>query len=196
MQAVLDHAAQSGRHALRERGFDLYETPACAVEALLRVERLPHWIWEPAAGRGAIVNVLRDRGHEVIASDLIDYGFPLHFVGDFMASLNLPVGCEAIVTNPPYQIVSEFVAHALDLAPRVIMLARLAFLESTRRTEILERRGLARIHLFRNRLPMMHRDGWAGPRASNAVAFAWFVWDRDHRGPTTLNRISWERTDG
>jgi hypothetical protein len=193
---VPDHAAQSGRHALRERGADLYETPPCATKALLRVEQLPHRVWEPAAGRGAIVRVLRSHGHEVTASDLIDYGFPLHCVVDFMTTTKMPAGCECILTNPPFQIVGEFVAHALDLAPRVIMLARLAFVESERRTNILEKRGLARIHAFRNRLPMMHRDGWAGPRASNAVAFCWFVWDRDHRGPPTFNRISWERTDG
>jgi hypothetical protein len=196
MQTVLNHAAQSGRHSLSERGADLYETPPCATEALLRVEQLPHWIWEPAAGRGAIVNVLRDRGHAVIASDLIDYGFPLHFVVDFMTTTKMPAGCTCILTNPPFQIVNEFVVHALDLAPRVIMLARLAFVESGRRTDILEKRGLARIHVFRNRLPMMHRDGWAGPRASNAVPFCWFVWERDHRGPPTLDRISWERTNG
>jgi hypothetical protein len=29
---------------------------------------------------------------------------------------------------------------------------------------------------------MMHRDGWDGPKAQSAMAFAWFVWDRDHRG--------------
>jgi hypothetical protein len=158
---MLDHAAQSGRHALSERGADLYETPACAVEALLRVEQLPHQIWEPAAGRGAIVNVLCGHGHAVIASDLFDYGFPLHFVADFLTA-QAPLGCDCILTNPPFQIIGEFVAHALDLAPRVIMLARLAFLESERRTNILEKRGLARIHAFRNRLPMMHsrRLGW------------------------------------
>jgi hypothetical protein len=192
MQTVLDHATQSGRHALSERGADLYETPACAVEALLRVEKLPHRIWEPAAGRGAIVRVLRDHGHAAIASDLIDYGFPLHFAGDFLSQTKMPAGCECILTNPPFQIVGEFVAHALDLATRVIILARLAFLESTRRTEILERRGLARVHVFRKRLPMMHRAGWDGPNASSAIAFAWFVFERDHRGPTTIDRISWE----
>ena len=165
--------------------------PRCATEALLRVERLPHWIWEPAAGRGAIVNVLRDRGHAVIASDIIDYGFPLHFVADFLTVTKVPAGVECIVTNPPFQIITEFVAHALDLCPRVIMLARLAFLESERRTGILEKRGLARVHVFRNRLPMMHRDGWNGPRASSAVAFGWFVWSCDHTGPTTIDRISW-----
>ena len=73
------------------------------------------------------------------------------------------------------------------------MLARLALLEFERRTNILERGALARVHVFRNRLPMMHRDGWTGPRASSAMAFAWFVWDRNHSGPTTIGRISWER---
>jgi hypothetical protein len=186
----LDHAAQSGQHRRVERGFDLYSTPLCATEALLRVERLPDRIWEPAAGRGAIVNVLRDHGHTVIASDIVDYGFPLHFVGDFLAVPQAPAGVECILTNPPFQIITEFVARALDLAPRVIMLARLAFVESERRTSILEKRGLTRMHVFRNRLPMMHRDGWTGPHASSAVPFAWFCWERGHRGPTVIDRIS------
>ena len=190
---TLSHTTQSGQHRHVERGADLYETPPCAVEALLRVERLPHWVWEPAAGRGAIVSVLRDRGHAVIASDICDYGFALHFRADFLTTAKVPVDVKCIVTNPPFQIITEFVAHALDLCPRVITLARLAFLESERRTAILEKRGLARAHVFRKRLPMMHRSGWNGPRASSAIPFAWFVWDRGHRGPTIVDRISWER---
>jgi len=42
---MLSHAAQSGRHSNADRGVDLYETPIVAVEALLRVEALPHWLW-------------------------------------------------------------------------------------------------------------------------------------------------------
>jgi hypothetical protein len=98
-----------------------------------------------------------------------------------------PVG--AIVTNPPYKQANQFVAHALTLCPRVIMLLRLAFLESGRRSPILENCGLARVHVFRKRLPMMHRHGWQGPRASSSIAFAWFVWDRTHRGKAELDRI-------
>jgi hypothetical protein len=185
----LSHACQSGQHAHAERKLDLYETPPVAVEALLAAEKLPHWIWEPAAGRGAIVNVLRDRGHAVIASDIVDYGFPLHFVGDFLLQTKAPVDCKAIVTNAPFKIIGKFTQHALDLAPRVYLLCRLAFLETVRRTDILEHRGLARIHVFRKRLPMMHRDGWTGKRSSSAIAFAWFCWDRDHHGPTAIDRI-------
>jgi hypothetical protein len=187
---TLNHAAGAGRHPLVERGADLYETPPCAVEALLRIERLPHCIWEPAAGRGAIVQVMRDHGHAVIASDITDYGFALDFVTDFLTTTAMPAGCEAILTNPPYQIADQFTRHALGLAPRVYLLPRLAFLESVGRTDVLEQRGLCAVHVFRNRIPMMHRDGWAGPRASSAMPFAWFVWDRDHRGPPTIRRIS------
>jgi hypothetical protein len=191
---VLDHSCQVQSHPHAERGLDCYSTPAVAVEALLRVELLPLRIWEPAAGRGAIVNVLRAAGHEVIASDISDYDIPSHFAGrDFFLETKLPKGVEAIVTNPPYQWAEEFVAHALDLAPVTIMLLRLAFLESERRCGILEGRGLARVHVFRKRIPMMHRDGWEGRRASSAMPFAWYVWDRAHRGPTTIDRISWER---
>ena len=180
------------RHPHAERGVDLYETPAVAVEALLRVERPPRKVWEPACGRGAIVRVLRAHGHQVHASDLIDYGGGETYGVDFLQATAMPEGYDGILTNPPYQHAEEFVAKALDLCPRVIMLLRLAFLESERRREILEGRGLARIHCFRKRLPMMHRDGWEGRKANSGMAFAWFAWDRRHRGPPTIHRISWE----
>ena len=180
------------RAPLKERREDLYQTPSVAVEALLRVEQLPRRLWEPAAGRGAIVNVLRAAGHEVLASDFVDYGDPTHFARrDFLMEHKAPDGCQAIVTNPPFKLAGEFVKHALDLCPRVVMLLRLAFLESERRRAILENRGLARIHVFRNRLPTMHRDGWQGPKASSGMAFAWFCWDRAHTGDPTIDRISW-----
>jgi hypothetical protein len=189
---MLQHSTQSGRHSLAERKLDLYATPPIAVEALLASVKLPHWIWEPAAGRGAIVNVLREHGHACIASDIVDFGFPLHFVADFLATKKAPVGCQTILTNPPYRLAAEFARHALDLVPQVYLLCRLAFLESKGRTDILEHRGLARVLPFRERLPMMHRDGWNGPRASSAIPFGWFVWNRDHRGPAIINRIGSE----
>jgi hypothetical protein len=156
---ALDHSCQVQRHTLAERGLDLYETPLVAVEALLRYEKLPHQIWEPAAGRGAIVRVLRDAGHAVIASDIQDYGFPLHFVRDFLTETAMPSGCELILTNPPFNIIAKFVARSLELSPRVIVLARLAFLEAGElgskrldrhlRSLVLDGGRLARIYNFR-----------------------------------------------
>jgi hypothetical protein len=187
-----NHAANPGRHALADRGHDLYETPGEAVHALLRAERLPHRIWEPACGPGAIVRVLRATGHDVVATDLVDYGCPDSSSRiDFLMEHRAPEGVEAVLTNPPFRLATEFVTHALELVPLTIVLLRLAFLESERRSGILDEGKLARVLPFRNRLPMMHRDGWTGPRASSSVAFAWFVFDRDHQGPSSIHRISW-----
>ncbi len=190
---MLDHRAGSGQHSYEARGVDLYQTPAVAVEALLRVETLSKKIWEPACGPGAIVKVLRAHGHQVIGSDLFNYGDTTHFYGRDFLSEKLPKGCAGIVTNPPYQLAAQFVRHAIKICPYVAMLLRLAFLESEGRSDVLDGHKPARIHVFKKRLPMMHRviDGveWQGPRASSAIAFCWIVWDQSYRGPTTIDRI-------
>lgn len=187
-------ATGSARAALSVRGDDLYETPPVAAEALLRIEHLPGILWEPACGPGSIVRVLRAAGKKVYATDLVDYDTPDQDNAgwDFLLEQQLPLGVEAIVTNPPFKNAEAFVAHALNLAPKVVMLLRLAFLESERRRGILDSGLLARVHVFRKRLPMMHRDGWEGKKGNSAMAFAWFVWDRAHKGPTELHRVSWE----
>ena len=185
------------KHALADRGNDLYETPPVAVRALLKAEKLPHRIWEPACGPGSIVKELRGAGHDVLATDLVDYRSPFQDQSgfDFLMPFPLPDGIEAIVTNPPFKNAEEFVARALVSCPRVYMLLRLAFLESERRRSILDVHSLARVYVFRNRLPMMHRAGQgavaAQKHSSSALAFAWYVWDRFHNGPVELKRISW-----
>jgi hypothetical protein len=184
------------RAPLSARRDDLYETPPQATEALLRAEAVPPLVWEPACGPGAIARVLRRHGHVVVASDLVDYATEDQDFArwDFLLEERLPKGTQAIVTNPPYKLVMPFVARALALCPYVAMLLRLQFLEGsgTERSRLLDGGRLARVHVFRNRLPRMHRAGWVGTRATNRVAFAWFVWDAAHHGPTELRRLSWD----
>lgn len=183
------------RHALKARGDDLYQSPPEAVTALLRAENVPEVVWEPACGPGAIARVLRAAGRQVYATDLVDYESPDqdHAGWDFLMETQAPIGVQCIITNPPYKLAGRFVEHGLKLCPKVIMLLRLAFLESEGRSNILDSGDLARVYPFRDRLPMMHRDGWQGPKSTNTIAFAWFVWDSAHKGPTTLTRISWSR---
>jgi hypothetical protein len=181
------------KHPLADRKDDLYETPPEATRALLKVETFGLIIWEPAHGRGAITYCLRQAGYGVYATDLKDYG-PLRAdtVGvDFLMESRQPVNTTAIVTNPPFKLADEFARHALALCPKVAMLLRLAFLEGEGRSDILDGGRLRRVHVFRNRLPMMHRDGWTGPRATSSTAFAWFVWEAE-AGPTVVDRITWE----
>ena len=105
----------AGRHRLRDRGDDLYETHPVATRALLCAENLPARIWAPGSGRGAIVNVLRDAGHFVVATDLVDHAMndqECPGVG-FLMEPRAPDGVQAIVTNPPYKLAAEFVRHGL-----------------------------------------------------------------------------------
>lgn len=181
------------RHKFSDRKDDLYQSPPEAVTALLRAEKIPPVIWEPACGPGAIARVLRAAGHVVYATDLVDYDSPDQdeSAWDFLMETQLPIGVEAIITNPPYKLAADFVRHGLKLCPKIMMLLRLSFIESSGRSDILDGGALARVYVFSERLPMMHREGWEGSKSTNTVPFAWFVWDANHAGPTILNRISW-----
>lgn len=196
-------------HAPKVRGADLYQTPVVAVQALLKLEPVPLTIWEPACGPGAIVKVLRDSGRAVVATDLIKYDCPDSKARvDFLMERKMPVpGLAAIVTNPPFKLADEFVAKALDLCPEVYMLLRVGFLEGLRWShpdDIEEARNkrlgldlgrhLARVHVFTPRLPMMHREGWLGPKNANSgMPFGWFVFLRDYRSKYGPSQIHWCR---
>ena len=116
---TIDLATQSKAHPRADRGLDLYETPPVAVRALLKVERIPHSVWEPACGGGSIVRVLEAAGHHVVATDIMT---GINFLACWTPC------AEAIVTNPPYRLAAQFAAHAIRLYPYVAMLLRLAFL--------------------------------------------------------------------
>lgn len=191
------------RHAQLVRGKDLYQTHPVAIQALINHERLPHMIWEASCGPGNIARVLRRAGHEVIATDVRNYRSPeqdaYHF--DFLHQTDVPcIGIDATVQNPPFSKAALFVQKAIELCPLNYMLLPLSFLEAGNETTeagrarlaVLDTGYLARVLVFRNRLPMMHRDGWEGPKSTSTVAYAWFVWSWYHRGPAAIHRISWE----
>lgn len=189
------------RHAQADRGLDFYQTSPVAVQALLRHEKLPHGLWEPSCGLGAIAEVLLDAGHAVYCSDLVDRGYPHQSTtGDFLKSTECPQGVDGIVMNPPFAWAALHIRHALQICPYVVALVRLSFLEAGNevtdagraRLWCLDKGHLAKVYVFRERLPFMHRDGWAGKKSTNTVPFAWMVFDADHRGDTIVRRISWK----
>jgi hypothetical protein len=175
----------AGNHAgpRSQRGFEQYETPPCAVEALLGVEALPLHVLEPCAGDGAITRVLEAHGHRVTGYDLARDGI------DFLRVTRVPPLVEAIVTNPPFSLAAAIVRHGLTLVPKVVVLERIQFLESEERAGLFDSGTLARLHVFRNRVPRMNREGWTGKTASPAMCLAWFVFEGDHPGPPTLHWI-------
>lgn len=190
-----------------ERGDDFYASPYAALPPLLVAEgkRLPKVIWENAAGNGALVIPLRNRGFEVTASDLNDWGCPdcesqvpvtsapAQRIADRLSTQH--GDGFGIVTNPPFRIIEEFVNRSVAMAPYVAILARLAFLESEGRMTWFREVGLRRVHLISERLPMMHRHGYEGPKLSNAgMAFAWFIFERRSRrtNAVPIRWVSWK----
>src|SRR5687768_1679529 len=126
----------SARHTLKARRDDLYETPPAATRALLRTVELPPIVWEPAAGRGAIVRELKVAGIQVIATDLVAYDGAdpeITTAIDFLMERRAPDGCSScIVTNPPYKL-ADAIRHGLDLVDDVFKLLRLLALEGAGR---------------------------------------------------------------
>lgn len=189
--------------SMAERGPDFYASPYAALPPLLVAERrrLPRTLWEPSCGNGALVLPLRNRGFDVVATDLHDWGCPDSTGGvDFHSEVATgfrPDGEFGIVTNPPFGSVEEYVERAVNLSAYVALLLRLAFLESEGRMNWFPHVGLQRVHVIAERLPMMHRHGYEGPKLSNAgMCFAWFIFERDRRPlrRVPLRWISWKES--
>ena len=120
---------------------DYYATHPDMVRDLLNAGApLRQQVWEPACGAGHIVNVLRERGHEVYATDIVDRGCPDSSVLDFLWEFaGAPMGDVDIMTNPPYATALEFVERALRLVKpgaNVWMLLKLSFLEGKGRKRL------------------------------------------------------------
>jgi hypothetical protein len=134
---------------------------------------------EPAVGTGAIALPLRDAGHTVVTSDILDYGLPGTTVTDYLTAA-LPFGIEGIITNPPFRLAGAFLHKALLEVGYIALLVRATFvMEGTRRMPLLQAHPPTRLWLSARRFPMMHRHTWAGKRSSSNTPHAWAVWQRD-----------------
>lgn len=164
---------------------DFYPTPPEGTEALLQVETFDGPIWEPACGNGAISEVLKTHGYEVISTDLVDRGYGETGI-DFLMEYK-PLAPN-IITNPPYKLARPFIEKSLSLTTgKVAMLCRLAFLEGASRKEFFEQSPLARVWVFSKRLSIYRRG--EEMKSGGMVAFAWYVWERHHEGPPVLGWI-------
>lgn len=170
---------------------DRYFTPRWATLALLDYlgDRLAGLVWEPCAGQCHIVDVLRERDHHVLATDITPYP-SLDGVHDFLhlergyappaVSMDGTVTVNAphwIVTNPPYTTdqctATDIVRHALELATvGVAMLLRLSWLEPCD----------DRVDLLMTDPPtdyiILPRVNYIGAPSGNNQTSVWCVWDR------------------
>jgi len=164
------------------KDLDYFPTPPYASLALLKREQFSGSIWEPACGEYHMANVLKMQypDSEVIATDII-YG------QDFLKT-NKKV--DNIVTNPPFTLANDFILHCKKCATKKIaFILRNQFLESKGRHAMFLDKDfpLKAVYQFVHRVPFA--KGKIDLRASNTLAFSWFVWDREWKGEPVIRWI-------
>ncbi|KKX28415.1 hypothetical protein YH62_19350 [Rhizobium sp. LC145] len=210
MKQAAGHAVGTKTATKEERGDQLYETPIEATRTVLALESFSEIIKEPFVGKAAILRPLEAAGYDVQIADLVDRGITtqhgeLQQVGDFLLSdPGDSVGTD-IFTNPPYgDLANKCLAHALRVhKPRkMAALLNLNFMcgfDDPDRRFVMDENPPSRVYVFTRRLPMMHRDGWDGNKASSQMNTAFFIWERNEDGSygsgdgiwTTI-RVDWK----
>lgn len=176
---------EARREAVDRRPQDFYPTGQPeAIRALFEVDgaaiRSCDAVWEPACGDGALVREVRAMGLTCFASDLIDRGCPDSNVGDFFGFSASP--CQAIITNPPYNLINardghgRWLRHSLDMPGWSYLALLLSWdwpaAKANGLGDLLDRNPFSYCYLMRWKLDF---TGEGSPPQRNA----WFVWRRD-----------------
>lgn len=173
----------------RKAASDFYPTPPHVTQALLSREAFPGLVWEPACGAGHMSEVLKDFGCTVLSTELReDLGYGAVGVNFFAVS---GIVADHVVTNPPFSLAQEFVEHAKKVSTgKVAMLLRLQFLEGQKRYTLFQDRTfpLKTVYVFSKRVNLAL--GELDEKTGSQVAYAWFVWDKAHTGPATIEWIA------
>lgn len=183
----------SGQFHPNRAAYDFYPTPPEATRALLSAEHFAGSIWEPACGQGHIAKVLQERGHEVTATDLVDYGFGQPG-RDFLVERE-PLA-RNIITNPPYGrgLADAFCKHAIALTSttggKVAMLVAIQSLCHPTRTPFFEQHPPAVIYAVDDCTCYPYGDPRKATRSLLQQRYAWLVWHAGYNGPTLFKWLS------
>lgn len=176
----------SNRRLVDAAGPDFYPTPEWGTRALLRHIDFSGPILEPCCGDGAMADVLKETGQQVVSSDVVNRGY-----GETRDFLDIREPHANIVTNPPFNVAEALLAHALALAEqKVCFLLRTAFLESRRRYGAFYKlTPPAKLLIFTERLSMYPKGH--DVNGGGTTSYAWFIWDKlDDSGVTAIEWIA------
>lgn len=175
-------------HALTERQeHDYYATDPRTIPELLQVENFIGSIWEPSCGEGHLSKPLIEAGYEVISTDLIDRGFGIGNIDFFKES---SLRGDNIITNPPYKYATQAVEHSLNLgAKKVAMFLKLTFLEGKERNRLFKTYPPKKVWVYSSRRQVAINGDPEMFKKSSAAAYAWFIWEKDYQGETTVGWI-------
>ena len=157
-----------GNTAYKRVESDYYPTPPEVTQALCDTLHLPKGtkIWEPAAGEGYMVDVLKHNGYDVTATD-IQSGV------DFLTAEKRD--CEWIITNPPFSLAEQFIERCNKMGVPFALLLKAHFWNAKRRYNLFCHCPPSMI------LPLTWRpDFMMGKRGGGSplLDVCWCVWDR------------------
>lgn len=187
------HATLGARnYAQNEREVnDYYATEPKAVKLLLEQETFSPLIWECACGEGHLSKEIISNGYQVYSSDLIDRGYG--YIQDFLMSDSPPLDGFDIITNPPYSKAAEFVEHAIEIigeGHKVAMFLKIQFLEGKGRRTLFEKYPPKTIYVSSGRLRCAMNGDFERYAKSNAICYAWYVWQKGYDGDTIIKWIN------
>lgn len=110
------------------------QTPAYALWPLYQHMRVTQRIWEPAMGKGYLVDELAQRGYPVVGSDLLAGQDFFHYEPD--------IPWDVQVTNPPFDIKTPWLQRSYQLGKPFALLLPLVALETEDRQSLYREHGL------------------------------------------------------
>lgn len=186
---------------------DFYETPPWLTRAVmpLLAPMLPKdpLILEPAAGAGAIIDVVDDyltkagKTPDIHACDIaprrddiaqVDFLNPHYYRNGKVVVLGESCNnYDLVITNPPYLTAQDFIRYsrawlAPDGAGLIAMLLRINFLGSQKRAKWM-RANVPHILAVSPKRPRFSISPTTGKLGSDATEYAWFIWDLFRRHP-------------
>ena len=156
------------------KDYDFYPTPPEVTYTLLEALELPkeYVIWEPAAGDGAMMEVVHNAGYKVIAQDLA------WAAGEDFLHPDTKHEHDFILTNPPWSLAEEFIVAGCEKMHRGMALLLKATFWNTKG-------HLALFKKYKPRLvmPLTWRPAFVPERGKSPMLdVLWTVWARE--GPS------------
>lgn len=177
---------------------DYYATNPKAVEMLLKsYDIFGQNILEPCVGGGMIVDAINNfytNKRDFTCLDIVDRGYPNTIVQDFL-TWKTDKKFDAIITNPPYSLATEFIYKSMDLLNdngQMAMFLKINFLEGQKRKKLYNLYPPKYIYVFRNRMATWNNgnelDPNTGKKWATTMCHAWFIWEK---GSKTEPIVKW-----
>lgn len=166
---------------------DFYATPMSIIHKFLNQYKLKYGnILEPSAGNGNFIKVIRGLGYsnpitsveirEDEYNNLKQYDNNEVIITDFL-KWQPNKNYKTIIGNPPFSLAQEFIEKCFKIAnndTEIIMLLRLAFLESKKRYNFWQKYPVNKLYI------LSERPSFTG-KGTDATAYAFFVWNSSNK---------------